>query len=359
VTGVQTCALPIYGEYFRLVSIASTRPPFSASNHSVQAVQRTIRIGIVAAVCTISSVAHAADFSLDPASPEVPGVSSADILVAGPFFVPPPGLVPPLLVRSAGSLMLVAPDNIDAFSYGHDGPIRFTSSARIPVTFSVTRGSVGAPGSVVAAQVAGNGAAGDEFTLKVNGPGAVITLLANRLDATCPPVPPPPPPPSPIVFCPGLTPAPPAVGQSEIDSFSTFISGYASPRPTYFSFDPATAATYVVSPADILNPGPTPASVVIFASRSMLGLVAGDDIDGLAVFEGRKSTGVGTYEVTDQVFVSLTPASPTLAAIGASAADIIQINGIGGTPSVFVPAATLGLLPSDDLDALRAFPVQS
>jgi len=47
---------------------------------------------------------------------------------------------------------------------------------------------------------------------------------------------------------------------------------------------------------------------------------------------------------------SLAPGSPTLGALGYSAADILAPT--PGVPIVSVPAATLGLLPTDNLDAL-------
>jgi hypothetical protein len=53
------------------------------------------------------------------------------------------------------------------------------------------------------------------------------------------------------------------------------------------------------------------------------------------------------------VYFSLTPGSPTLGAIGASAADVlVKITGTPGPPAVAITAAAIGLLPTDNLDAL-------
>jgi hypothetical protein len=50
------------------------------------------------------------------------------------------------------------------------------------------------------------------------------------------------------------------------------------------------------------------------------------------------------------VFFSLAPGSPTLGALGASAADVLV--SAGGAVSVFAPAAAIGLQPGDNLDAM-------
>src|SRR5262249_51654905 len=76
-------------------------------------------------------------------------------------------------------------------------------------------------------------------------------------------------------------------------------------------------------------------SVVVAASSLDLG--AGDVVDALA------------YDtVTHQVVFSLAPGSPTLAAIGARPADLLAAPG----PTLMISAAALGLLPTDDVDAL-------
>ena len=79
----------------------------------------------------------------------------------------------------------------------------------------------------------------------------------------------------------------------------------------------------------------------------MLGLGALDDMDALVYFED------GTPGPTpgDAVLFSLAAGSPTLGLLGASPADIL-ITGPGFLPGIFAPAGAIGLLPTDELNAL-------
>jgi hypothetical protein len=70
-------------------------------------------------------------------------------------------------------------------------------------------------------------------------------------------------------------------------------------------------------------------------------LAIGDDVDALIEAPGPIS----------RVFFSLTPDSPTLAALGAGPADILM-SSPGGTPTIYARAADLGLRPRDDMDGL-------
>ena len=86
-----------------------------------------------------------------------------------------------------------------------------------------------------------------------------------------------------------------------------------------------------------------------------LGLVEGatvrDDLNALA---GRDAGAVDEDDdgVPDSpVYFSLAAGSPSLAAFGYSAADILRTVG-GGQPTLFASAATLGLQSGDDVDAL-------
>lgn len=54
---------------------------------------------------------------------------------------------------------------------------------------------------------------------------------------------------------------------------------------------------------------------------------------------------------TERLYFSLTPGSPSLAVIGAGPADVLAVRAFG-TPVVSIRAAQLGLLDSDDIDAL-------
>ncbi|MGH7179267.1 MAG: hypothetical protein ACREJC_17955, partial [Tepidisphaeraceae bacterium] len=126
------------------------------------------------------------------------------------------------------------------------------------------------------------------------------------------------------------------------------------PIPFKISVDPSTAAAIGVSPADILvlfAPGPPP----VWATAAALGLVAADDIDALAVHDLGLA---GTFDAADVVYVSLAPGSPSLVpgALfpgGASAGDVIQV--FPAPAAIAISAATLGLAPTDNLNALSGF----
>jgi hypothetical protein len=123
----------------------------------------------------------------------------------------------------------------------------------------------------------------------------------------------------------------------------------------YFSIDPFTALAYGGPPAGSAAhvyfamgaDGYDAAVPAIYASEADLGLVPGDDIDALVVYED----GDVVFGAADVVRFSLTPASPSLG-IGAGPAEIFEVAGAGALPAVATPAAALGLLFSDDLDAL-------
>ena len=124
-----------------------------------------------------------------------------------------------------------------------------------------------------------------------------------------------------------------------------------------FSVDPATAAgPYLgASAADVFASPTVPgyafsggAVPPVYASAALLGLVAGDDINALQWWDD----GIAGATSHDQVFFSLAPGSPSLAAIGASPADILSIQPGGLAPVIVVPASRLGLLPTDDINAL-------
>ncbi len=88
----------------------------------------------------------------------------------------------------------------------------------------------------------------------------------------------------------------------------------------------------------------------MFATAAVLGLVVGDDIDALIV---RDSLPTGVLERGDVIYVSLTPGSPTLGTLGASAASVIEVYPAAAPVVIFTPFA-LGLLAGDDVDGLTA-----
>ncbi|UCF32263.1 MAG: dockerin type I repeat-containing protein [Phycisphaerales bacterium] len=97
--------------------------------------------------------------------------------------------------------------------------------------------------------------------------------------------------------------------------------------------------------------------ITLCAMHEDMGLVQEDDLDALIIFDTNAST---YFDESDQVLFSLAPGSPSLATIpGASsegaAADVFTVTP-GGTPSVFVSAADLGLgHPDDNINALDLF----
>ncbi len=308
-----------------------------------------------------SGIAVGQFLSIDQASPEYPGIfSSADILWSGQ------GGLALVVIAPAADLGLLGGDELDAFSYGSDWFFPAGSQNWVNLVYSVTRGTVGAGASVIAGEAAGNGAAGDKFVVRIDGTGATQGAPALWLDA---------------VPC-GLTPLPPP--QSDID-------GLSYPNPTrfgvYFSVNAATAARLTgaglaCGPADILyqgNPAPGAPLPVIWATPIQLGLLAGDDIDALGLMDFSDPCTLGGGET---VFVSLAPGSPTL--LGAdgqpgvagvnddgingvddmleylwagsddiSAAAVIQL--LPGPPVVIYPPVALGLLDTDDLNAMTPF----
>lgn len=95
----------------------------------------------------------------------------------------------------------------------------------------------------------------------------------------------------------------------------------------------------------------------LYAGASALGLVAGasgDDIDGLIVFDN----GNNIYNPQqDQIIFSLTRNSPFLIANQLSPADVlIRANGV---TSRLAAAGQLGLLPTDNIDALEIKPTNN
>ena len=183
------------------------------------------------------------------------------------------------------------------------------------------------------------------------------------------------------VLAPGPISGPPAVvipfgalglvPGDDIDAMS-----YIFPRafPLHFSVDPASfglpgpAAPDVFTEAMVgqaagdiyFGPLPGPGGNTLVVNQDLLGLVPAippgvpppgpiDNLDALEL------TPDGFIPGPVGLFYSLTPQSPTLAMLGASPADILTTSP-AGAPMVFTPAAALGLMPLDDVDALMIGP---
>lgn len=115
------------------------------------------------------------------------------------------------------------------------------------------------------------------------------------------------------------------------------LPGTPSPGNVYVDFDP-------------FGPG----GENLFLSSTAIGLLPGDDLDALYVFELGDAPGL--FEpLSDFLLFSLSPDSPSVVDGSASAADVYISLGFGGF-GLFVSAADLGLRPEDNLDALDIFP---
>jgi hypothetical protein len=240
------------------------------------------------------------------------------------------------------SLVVVIPDqnlgiqvpgnvDLDAVTYQYE-----------PITlfFSVERAAVGAPGTAVAGQAAVGQAAGDIYTTNLAGAN---TLVYNQDVLSL----------SPNIPAGQLYVPPPQI--DDLDALDLAHSDpVAQPTPGMPppQFTLIAGNVFGVSGADILVAGPAPAGPpIVWVPEANLGLGTlgpGDDIDGLHY------DGIG-------YFFSLTPGSPSLAAGvcgGTSAADIFYSAG-GGACVLWNPAPALGLLVTDDVDAISFVPEPS
>ncbi len=225
-------------------------------------------------------------------------------------------------------------DDLDALSFGHD-----FSPGTDSVEFSVGPGSVGVAGSAVAQQAAclPPEPQADEFSSARSAANSLL-LDGDGLSNGCP-----------TATGLGLMERPTsdnldAIAGEPPSVVDTNGDGLLD-EPVYFSLAPGspTLATLGRSPADILwtvgyQPG-------LYASVAQLGLQPSDDIDAVCIADHGSQA---IYEPdVDKVLFSLAPGSPTLAALGASPADVLAPG-----PKIAIHAWELGLLPADNLDAM-------
>jgi len=298
----------------------------------------------IATWCT--GIVQGQTFSLDVATAGINGVFEDDLLLPGPAILllgaaglpvpPPPALPPP------------PPADVDALSFGHVFPVGHTV---LGVEFSVAPGSVGTAGSAVFGESAGIGFADEPADIFASGLGGTNGLLWDGDGLPAPGVP--------VIGPLGLIEpgsnvdawdATPPFGSPPIapSIHYTVTAGVAAGHPSYGGsipppVVPPTGAWILFSPP-VVGYSVAPA---IYATDLAIGLGPGDDIDALALVDD----GILGPTAGDTIYFSLTPGSPTLAGLGASAADIL-VTTLGGVPAIAIPAAALGLLPSDDIDAL-------
>lgn len=248
---------------------------------------------------------------------------------------------------STGGCDGVAPqDNLDALSFGTDFAPGALLVADLPLAFSVAPEATGAPGTGVAAQAGCSPPQpqADIFVSALAGSNG-LTFDGDGQGGSCP-----------SATQLGLV---ETDGSDDVDALTdqppNFVDEDGNGVPegiVFFSLSSGspTLQTLGRSAADILwvTGGVSPG---VFAFAGTLGLQPGDDIDALCV----ASDGDTVFEPGfDTVALSLAPGSPTLAALGASPADIL-----GPGPQLLVAAEDAGLAPGDDLNAIAcgaAFP---
>ncbi|MEX1254375.1 MAG: flexitail domain-containing putative surface protein [Dehalococcoidia bacterium] len=232
-----------------------------------------------------------------------------------------------------------ATDDLDALAYGDD----FPADASPSVNFSVAPGAEGVLGSAVRAQrnCPAPEPQGDEFRSTFNNSNTLF-LDGNGPIGACT-----------SAFPLGLIEG--ATSRDDLDALDEKDTSFVDPdedgvpdNPVYFSLESASPSltTFGFSAADILKTvdGNAPS---VYAAAPALGLETGDDVDGLCLQED----GNGVYDQADTLVFSLASGSPTLAQIGAGPADILAPG--SPNPTVLQNEGTMGLLPADDLDAMK------
>lgn len=257
--------------------------------------------------------------------------------------------IPPPIVLSRAGLALVNGDDIDGVSTGRDG---IDEPPYTTLAFSVDPASAGAPGTGVEQEALAGKAEGGEFVTFVDN--------TNRV----------------MVPADAMVPVP---GSDDVDALTDspasqvdFDDDQVPDAPVFLSLAPgsATLTSLGASAADILVSAS--GAVSVFATAADIGLSTSDDIDAFCLM---KSALPGTTLragpgppappppgplTFDYMLFSLAPGSPTLAAQGHSAADVFVTDfsnsrpALGGQPLVvYAEASEIGLLGSDDLNALK------
>jgi hypothetical protein len=286
------------------------------------ALLRTVAVALLLAAPSPSASAFPF-FSLDIASPTLPccGYSESDVFAPGAIGGPPPLVVP------AGGLGLIGfgVDELNAMTTG--------SPPSGLIFFSVDRATAGVasvPATVdVSVEAAVGQAAGDIFV----SPGrSGPNILATNQDLM-----------GLVPALPFKTPVPPPI--DDLDALDTIgappmLMALALGHP-YLG-----ASGFGGCGGDLFIPvagGPPAPALPFFA----LGLATClDDVDALHFDPG-----------TSDLYFSLAPGSPSLApgvicAAGCSPADILVAPGGGGVAFFFAPAAALGLLFTDNVNAI-------
>lgn len=286
-------------------------------------------------------------FSLDPASPTLPIAGAASGTVLSPAALPQPGpMLPPTVAIPAAALGLVGGDVVRDFSFGTFPPLPVS----VRVLFSVDGAAVGAalvpPPANVSCEAAGARAAADVFRAHPFGPALplanVLAFDANGVDdAGC------------GAAAPGLGLIEPGDDITGLDlcPASAVFDGAALTQPVYFTLAAGSPTLLALgaTAADVLVALPPGFGVpVLFQTAAAFGLSGGapgcgapacDEIDALEI----NTLGFG--------LVSLVPGSPSLAACGFGAGDLIAQGPALGCLT-YISAAALGLAAGDNVDAV-------
>ena len=328
--------------------------------------RRSVECAVFAAVAVALGAlaptrAAAQTFALDGQSASLAALSAGPnslLTPSGPLSAPPP----PAIGLSAATLGLMTGDAIDAITFGTDGAPGGT------LYFSVSRSTVGAGAGPkppdVSTEVVGVPAgtqpeAADDIFATLDPACAATPFNSQILDGNGAAL-------GPHTCYPGLglglvegqtLPGPPM--NDDIKAFSWSYPGMwnivcigfslKAGSPTLLGQNPLLPSG--AGPADVLASCPAPGmppvgppSLLIVYTAATLGLGVGDDIDALSISNPAGGT----------VLFSLAPGSPSLGVCGYSPAAIIGggVPPFAPCPPVFLPAAGLGLVPGDDVDAL-------
>src|SRR5262245_2450537 len=296
------------------------------------------------AVFVFLAAQHAAamspSFTLAPGSPTLTaiGAGPADVLVPAPS--PAPGALPPPVVGiPAAALGLVAGDVVTSLSYG---TLPSTPASGVKLYFSVDSASTGTafapPPANVSCEAAGSEAQADIFLAQPVGPPLAypnVLFLDGNGTAGSPCGPP---------AAPGLgllEPTSDDLRALALCSVGSVFTGTTFTSSIYFTLGPGspTLGTIPATESSILTVGPGPAFVTpsVYTFGYYLGLGPGDVIDAIDV--GPAAT-----------LFSLAPGSPSLAACGFSAADIL-LSGPGTACALSLAGTGIGLAAGDNLDA--------
>jgi len=306
----------------RLNSVIDALPPFQA-----EYIPKETFVGVDlfnASGQKAGVIKHAAHFVGQKPSFSVAPAGSSGLRAADILDVPTAVRIP---AEQLGLTAQNAPlDDVDGLSYG----TAFINDAVMDMRFSVDPATVGAGGAVRIEASKGE-AHGDEFmALKFNSNN---TQILDENGDTAPPF--------------------PLVVNDDVDSLALPPASFVDPdgngtpaREVYFTLTAGSPSlgTLGASPADILvtSGGATPTK---FLEYDDLGLQETDDIDAFCM-DARTKT----------VVYSLARNSTSLTG-GLGPADLfIASPAPVSTLSVFAPASELGLLPEDNLNALKCIP---